>query len=172
MRNNKIWIICIALAISIMSISCVKNDVVEEEEYTAEKEQELLNTYLDYLIEEGYDIDTTANGVYYVVLTEGDGTTPQYGDEVSATYDGYFIGGAVFDTSGDPALYGYFKYKHRVDEMIDGWEEGIETIKKGGKSLLIVPSKLAYGEYGYYSILPYTTLLFEIYVHDIVSPEE
>lgn len=170
MKNTKIWIFSIIIGLAFIAGACSKNDVIEEEIYTAEKEQELLKSYLDFLIEEDYDIDTTANGVYYVVLEEGDSITPKYGDEVSVRYSGYFIGGTVFDSSGDPASYGYFKYKHGINGMIDGWEEGIETIKKGGTSLLIVPSKLAYGEYGYYDIPPYTTLLFEIYIHDIVSP--
>ena len=172
MKNKKNWIFGIIISLAFIAGSCSKNDVIEEETYTEEKEQELLQTYLDYLIEEDYDIDTTANGVYYVVLEEGDGIVPKYKDEVSVSYTGFFIGGAIFDTAGDPAYNGYYTYTHKVDGMIDGWEEGIETIKKGGTSLLIVPSKLAYGEYGYYDIPPYTTLLFEIYVHDIVPPEE
>ncbi len=159
-------------AFVLVFISCGKEDESEEVTYTPEKEQALLQEYLDYLIEKDYDIDTTANGVYYVTIEEGTGNTPHSGDQVSVSYNGLFIGGTVFDSSGDPSLYRYYTYTHRVTNMIDGWDEGIETIKKGGTSLIIVPSELAYGKDGLYDIPPYTTLLFEVYVHDIVPPEE
>ncbi|HBL75533.1 MAG: hypothetical protein A2W90_03375 [Bacteroidetes bacterium GWF2_42_66] len=169
--KNDFFLKVLLVLFTVVLISCGKDEEEGEITYTPEKEQALLKKYLDYLVEEEYDIDTTANGVYYVVIEEGTGNTPQSGDKVSVSYNGLFIGGAMFDSSGDPDSYGYYTYTHRVTDMLDGWEEGIETIKKGGTSLLIVPSNLAYGEYGYYDIPPYTTLLFEIYVHDIVSPE-
>ena len=171
MKIRKFLTAILVSTFALVFISCGK-DEEEEVTYSAEKEQVLLQKYLDYLIGEDYDIDTTANGVYYVVIEEGTGNIPQSGDKVSVSYNGLFIGGSVFDSSGNPDSYGYYTYTHRVTDMIEGWEEGIETIKEGGTSLLIVPSNLAYGEYGYYDIPPYTTLLFEIYVHDIASAEE
>ena len=159
------------LALVFVFTSCGKDDEIEEVEYTPEKEETLLRGYLDHLISNNYDIDTTANGVYYVVMEEGTGNVPQPGDKVSVSYNGLFIGGGIFDSSGNPSVNGYVTFTHRVDNMIDGWEEGIETIKEGGTSLLIVPSSLAYGKNGHYSIPPYTTLLFTIYVHKIVPAE-
>ncbi|MDX9883394.1 MAG: FKBP-type peptidyl-prolyl cis-trans isomerase [Prolixibacteraceae bacterium] len=170
MKIRKILNLLLPAVLLVASVSCGKEEE-EEITYSAEKEQELLQEYLDYLIGEDYDIDTTANGVFYVTLEEGTGNMPRLGDKVSVSYDGFFIGGSVFDSSGNPASNGYYTYIHGVDSMIDGWEEGIETIREGGTSLLIVPSKLAYGEYGSYAIPPYTTLLFTVYVHDIVPAE-
>ena len=134
-----------------------------------------MNQYLSALTENGQDVDTTANGVYYIEVEAGTGATVQEGDEISVAFSGYFIGSSLpFYTTGNPELYGYYTYKHKVADMIPGWEEGIETIKKGGTTLLIVPSWLAYGDKGFGTIRPYTTVLYQINVHDIVpaTPSE
>lgn len=159
----------IALMSGLLFTSCSKDD--EDTTYTQEGEKKLLNEYIAYVQEKGYDVDTTANGVFYITLEQGTGAYPKQGDKLEVAYTGKFIGGVAFDTSGDPATNGYFTFTHKVDRMIPGWEEGMESIKEGGKALLIVPSTMAYGATGNYGIPPYTTLLFEIYLHDVVSPE-
>lgn len=166
MKNRKLISIILTIVLGVVIYSCSKDDY---ETYDPEKqEQDLLKEYIEYLTANDFDVDTTENGVFYVVYTEGEGATPQYGDSVSVAYNGYIVGGSRFDSSGDTATNGYYKYQHGVTSIIPGWEEGIETIKKGGTSLIIIPSKLAYGSYGSYDIAPYTPIQFEIYVHDIV----
>lgn len=159
-----------ALMSALLFNSCSKEAEYEEITYTQEKEKQLLTEYLSFLQEKEFDIDTTANGVYYVVLEEGTGETPKQGETVKVAYTGKFIGGIAFDSSGDPATNGYFTFKHKIDRMIPGWEEGLSTMRKGGKSLLIVPSPMAYGSNGNFGIPPFSTLLFEIYLHDIIPP--
>lgn len=174
MKNVKFWMIALIIGFAIAAGSCKKDEVPDEPLYSEEKEQALLKEYLDYLIGKDYEIDSTETGLYYVVLEKGDSLSvpPQEGDELSVTYNGYFISGDIFDSSGNPALYGYYKYKHLTDPMIQGWEDGIETMQKGGTSLFIVPSKLGYGPYGSYAIPPYTTLIFSVYLHDVVRAED
>lgn len=168
MKRNRFFNILLVLTLTVILCSCSKKDDYTEL-YSAEIEQAKLNEYLDYLAGEGLEVKTTDSGVYYVVISEGEGDVPKAGDKVSVVYNAYFIDGERFASSGDPEIYGYFTYTHKIDNMIKGWEDGIETMKKGGSSLLIIPSDLAYGPTGYYDIPPYSSILYEIYVYDIES---
>jgi FKBP-type peptidyl-prolyl cis-trans isomerase FklB len=103
---------------------------------------------------------TTASGLQYQVLASGDaaGTSPTLEDSVLAHYHGTFIDGTVFDSSverGEPAEFG-------VSQVIAGWTEALQLMKKGDKWKLFIPSALAYGEMGSGPIGPHSTLVFEV----------
>jgi len=109
---------------------------------------------------EGTEV-TTASGLKYVELVEGTGATPQRGQTVSVHYTGTLTNGKKFDSSvdrGQPA-----EYKIGVGEVIKGWDEGIMSMKVGGKRKLTIPANLAYGPMGRPpNIPPNSTLLFDV----------
>ena len=78
-------------------------------------------------------------------------------------YNGTFLDGKVFDSSigKQPATF-------VLTNVIPGWIEGLQLMKKGGKSKLIIPSNLAYGQ-GNQGIPPFSTLLFDVELIDIKS---
>ncbi len=103
---------------------------------------------------------TTASGLQYQVLASGDasGTSPTLQDTVLAHYHGTFIDGSVFDSSverGEPAEFG-------VSQVIAGWTEALQLMKKGDKWKLFIPAALAYGETGSGPIGPHSALIFEV----------
>lgn len=112
--------------------------------------------------EEG--VKTTASGLAYKVLTEGTGPNPKATDQVTVHYTGKLIDGKVFDSSvkrGQPATF-------PLNRVIPGWSEGVQLMKKGGKSTLYLPSNLAYGERGAGGVIPpNATLVFEIELLEI-----
>ena len=112
--------------------------------------------------EEG--VKTTASGLAYKVLTEGTGPNPNATDQVTVHYTGKLIDGKVFDSSvkrGQPATF-------PLNRVIPGWSEGVQLMKKGGKSTLYLPSNLAYGERGAGGVIPpNATLVFEIELLEI-----
>lgn len=122
------------------------------------QEQMLLE---DYLERTNITIESTNSGLYFIEMTKGNGAKPIPGQTVVVHYTGYFIDGKIFSTtyrSGEP-----FKFRFGASEVIQGWEEGIDKMKIGGKYKLIIPSHLAYGAEGKgRKILPYSTLIFEI----------
>ena len=72
---------------------------------------------------------------------EGDGASPDANDRVTVHYHGTLIDGTVFDSSydrGQPATFG-------LNQVISGWTEGLQTMKKGGQTTLFIPSNLVYG---------------------------
>lgn len=105
---------------------------------------------------------TTASGLRYLELTEGDGDEAVAGKDVKVHYTGWLESdGSKFDSSvdrGDP-----FSFPLGAGRVIRGWDEGVAGMKVGGKRKLIIPSALGYGAQGAGgAIPPNATLIFEV----------
>ena len=108
----------------------------------------------------GGEVTTTASGLKYQDLKVGDGASPQMGQTVSVHYLGRLNdeNGKEFNnfTTGRPTEF-------KLGGVIPGWNEGLQTMKVGGKRSLWIPSRLAYGQAGRPpSIPPNSNLYFEI----------
>ncbi|MBN1872807.1 MAG: FKBP-type peptidyl-prolyl cis-trans isomerase [Anaerolineae bacterium] len=110
--------------------------------------------------------ETTESGLKYYDLEVGDGLTPETGQLVSVHYTGWLTDGLQFDSS---LLYGEpFTFALGAGEVIDGWEEGMATMKVGGLRQLVVPAELGYGATGAGDIIPpNATLIFEVELLEI-----
>jgi peptidylprolyl isomerase len=104
---------------------------------------------------------TTASGLKYTILSEGDGEKPAKGSVVQVHYTGTLEDGTKFDSSldrGEP-----IQFALGVGQVIPGWDEGIALLGVGDKAEFIIPSELAYGERGAGAIIPpNATLHFEV----------
>ncbi len=138
----------------------------DRKKYEAEMEKQMEEQYgenktkgaafmAEYKKEAG--VKTTASGLAYQVLKEGNGNAPAATDMVQVNYVGKLIDGTVFDESkGKPAEF-------RVDGVIKGWTEILQLMKPGGKVKVVIPYDLAYGaRYAGEKIPPFSTLVFEI----------
>ncbi|MEH2399195.1 FKBP-type peptidyl-prolyl cis-trans isomerase [Nostoc sp.] len=104
---------------------------------------------------------TTPSGLKYVELKEGTGATPQPGQTVEVHYVGTLEDGTKFDSSRDRGQ--PFSFKIGVGQVIKGWDEGLSTMKVGGRRQLIIPSELGYGSRGAGGVIPpNATLLFDV----------
>jgi len=104
----------------------------------------------------------TATGLRTLDVAVGTGAEPKAGDTVSVSYTGWLSSdGTKFDSSlesGTP-----FEFKLGAGEVIPGWDEGVATMRVGGKRRLIIPAELAYGEAGRPpTIPPNAELTFDI----------
>lgn len=148
-----------------------------------EEAQKLLNDYFAGLqanadkknkeISEGFlaenkqqeGVITTASGLQYIVIKEGDGPKPKETDTISCHYEGRLIDGTVFDSSyrrNQPIEF-------PVNQVIPGWVEALQLMPVGSKWRLFIPSELAYGEHGAGDIIrPNSALIFDVELLKIV----
>ena len=111
---------------------------------------------------------TTASGLKYVDVKVGNGASPVKGKQVKVHYTGTLENGKKFDSSVDRNE--PFSFVIGVGQVIPGWDEGVMSMKVGGKRKLIIPSKLGYGERGAGGVIPpNATLLFDVELLDVAK---
>lgn len=159
---------------SLLTVSVKMVDVISREEFERDREDariagereedQLLNEYLQ---KNNIDIEPTMSGMYYIETEKGTGPAPIPGKMVAIHYEGYFLNGQTFDSS-----YGRrepLKFKLGAGDVIQGLEEGVARMRRGGRATLIIPSPLAYGDQQVGPIPPFATLIFEVW---LVGTEE
>ena len=110
-------------------------------------------------------VKTTPIGLQYKVITQGTGAIPADTCEVKVNYKGTLIDGTEFDSSykrNEPATF-------RANQVIKGWTEALTMMPVGSKWELYIPQDLAYGPRGQGQIKPFSTLIFEVELLDIVK---
>lgn len=138
-----VYLFCLALF-----FSCSSEDDVN---FDAQNEADIVK----YLADNNLNAKKSSSGLYYIVNTEGTGANPSVNSNVKVAYKGYFLDGKVFDesTSG---------IEFNLQQVIAGWTEGITYFKEGGSGVLLVPSRLGYGNNGRGSIPGGAVLVFDI----------
>ncbi len=113
----------------------------------------------------GKKVMTTASGLKYIDETVGTGASPQRGQTVVVHYTGWLYvngeKGKKFDSSVD--RHEPFEFPIGEGHVIKGWDEGVASMKVGGKRTLIIPPALGYGAQGAGGIIPpNATLMFDV----------
>ncbi|MGB0389174.1 MAG: FKBP-type peptidyl-prolyl cis-trans isomerase [Ardenticatenaceae bacterium] len=105
--------------------------------------------------------ETTSSGLEYAILAPGEGREAQANDIVVVTYTGWLENGTMFDSSiprGEP-----LEFVLGRQQVISGWDEGVQGMKVGQKRQLRIPSRLAYGRRGAGNVIPpNATLIFDV----------
>jgi FKBP-type peptidyl-prolyl cis-trans isomerase FkpA len=140
------------LAVSILALalfSCKKKASTDQ----AAVDRQIIT---NYIASHSLSAQSTPDGLYYVITTQGTGTKPTSSSTVTVLYNGYYTDGTVFDRSNSAGL------TCSLASVIKGWQEGIPLFNVGGKGKLLIPSALGYGPKGSGSIAPNTVLIFDI----------
>jgi FKBP-type peptidyl-prolyl cis-trans isomerase FkpA len=129
----------------------------------AETEKKAGQAYVEKAAKES-GAKKTESGAILTTIKEGKGEQPKATDTVKVHYHGTLIDGTVFDSSvkrGEPATF-------PLNQVIKCWTEGLQLMKVGGKSKLVCPSAIAYGDRGSPpTIKPGATLVFEVELLEI-----
>jgi len=118
---------------------------------------------LSYINANGITATKHSTGLYYQILSQGTGATPNVNNRVFVKYTGKLTNGTVFDEQQDHIKTGWI-----LGTLIRGWQIGIPLIQKGGKIKLIVPSSLGYGCNGSSGAIPANSILvFDVELIDV-----
>lgn len=154
-----------------------------ELKFSQEEAETIIQTYLQGMMEKKFEgnkaisdgflaengerkeVQKTASGLQYEVITEGEGDKPAPTSNVTVHYHGTLIDGTVFDSSvdrGEPTSFG-------VNQVIPGWTEALQLMNKGSKYRLYIPQELAYGPNPHPggAIEPYMALIFDVELIEI-----
>jgi len=135
----------------------------QEEQYNAYMEQARAaedSTMQEYIAKNKIKVAPTASGLYFISKKAGNGAQAVAGQRVFVHYTGKLLDGTKFDSSydrGEP-----IDFVLGSGQVIPGWDEGIAMMKVGEKAVLLIPSKLAYGERGNQVIPPCAPLVFDV----------
>ncbi len=109
---------------------------------------------------------TTESGLKYTDEIVGDGISPKTGQKVTVHYTGTLENGKKFDSSKDRDQ--PFTFTIGVGQVIQGWDEGVASMKVGGKRTLVIPAELGYGRRGAGGVIPpNATLIFDVELLDV-----
>ena len=97
-------------------------------------------------------LTTTASGLQYEDAVVGTGASPTKGKSVTVHYTGTLKDGKKFDSSLDRGK--PFQFNIGIGQVIAGWDEGVATMKVGGKRKLVIPANLGYGARGAAGVIP------------------
>lgn len=147
----KLWSLVVLL---LVLGSCGKDAVIDEDK-----------AIQDYLAANDLTAEKTEEGLYYIITKEGTGGRANITSNVTVHYRGYLLDGSVFDSSIDRGQKSTFP----LANVITGWQIGIPKLKEGGSGMLLIPSKLAYGERGQPNSIigANETLIFDIELFEV-----
>ena len=132
-------------------------------DYKAENEQEIQA----YIATNNLDATRSSSGLYYVVDVEGDGAAISSVSDVSVRYKGYYTDDTLLEENTEGVSF-------NLQQVIPGWQEGLQYFNEGGSGMLLIPSHLAYGSEDFNGIPGGSVLIFEIEVidYDVENEEE
>ncbi|HVW95363.1 MAG TPA: FKBP-type peptidyl-prolyl cis-trans isomerase [Mucilaginibacter sp.] len=135
--------------------------------------QEEIKAADKYISDHHLNMHTTASGLKYQIIQPSNGRKPVVGDTLLVNYAGKDLNDKVFDSSIESVAkaagleqpgrtYEPLQVVAGAGGVIPGWEEGLLLLNEGSKAIMVIPSKLAYGESGYQGIPPFSTLVFDL----------
>lgn len=147
-QTASIWLLAVLL-----TLSCKSEKQADQEATLLDKEIRALTVPADAI--------TTESGLKYVDTQAGEGKQPQTGQEVAVHYTGKLMDGSKFDSSLDRNQ--PLRFNVGTGQMIAGFDEGVASMKVGGKRILYIPSDLAYGDSGIPGVIPPKAMIvFEV----------
>ena len=166
------------LTLSIKVVDIFKDEEQVRNDQTAQlesKKAQEVQTIQKYLADKNINAEKTEKGVFVQVLSKGDGPKVDSGKAVHVMYRGETFGGKVFDSNLD-STFGHtepFVFVIGQRGAIEGWDDGLRLLNKGGKAKLYIPSMMAYGPNPPQGapFKAYENLIFDVEVVDVTTAQ-
>lgn len=153
--------------LKVMKITSETPDVKARRLEATERKSSEKQAIADYISQNNIEVAPTESGLYFISVREGSGPRARAGDTVKVNYTGSLLDGTIYSSSYDHQMPLTFVVGN--GEMLAGWEEAILLMKQGGKAKWIVPSSLAFGSYEREGVKPYSPLVFDVELIEIVD---
>ncbi|MCE5321723.1 FKBP-type peptidyl-prolyl cis-trans isomerase [bacterium] len=153
--------ILLAVGVIFALIGCGKEETKQTQTPAPAKEKSESAATSDAQTQSEDGFISTESGLQYKDTKVGTGPAVKVGDSVTVEYKGWLDNGTVFDSTKKPGA-GPFSFNVGSGQVIKGWDEGLQGMKKGGVRQLILPPALGYGSEDMGTIPPNSTLHFEI----------
>lgn len=147
------------LLLRIFVLSLILTSCAKKKEQELKDEQD--NSISEYLTSNNIDATKSSSGLYYFISKEGSSKKPNSTSQVRVSYKGYLLNGTEFDYSDSTGVV------FRLNQVIEGWTEGIPYFGEGGEGTLFIPSHLGYGSQTKSNIPKNSILIFDIVLHDV-----
>ena len=146
--------IIILISTAFIFITCNKKD---DNHCTPATPQSESDEMAAFCIAQGINYMVDTNGIYYELIDQGSGITPNTNSLVTVTYKALTLdGNVVEDKTADPVT-------KQLNEFIEGWRIALPYIQKGGRIKMILPSSLAYGCIGISNLIaPNSPLYYDV----------
>jgi FKBP-type peptidyl-prolyl cis-trans isomerase FkpA len=139
----------------LLFVKCASDD--SQKDFTEANDNEIQA----YISSKGLVAQKSASGLYYVIDIAGSANKPLPSSNVTVAYKGYFTDGDVFDESNAAGI------SFNLNQVIPGWTEGLTYFGEGGSGVLLIPSRLGYGDSGQGSIPGGAVLIFDVALKSI-----
>ncbi|GAA4433997.1 hypothetical protein GCM10023188_24420 [Pontibacter saemangeumensis] len=130
-----------------------------------ETDEQLIQEYLKNNNVDMAAVTRTNSGLYYLKLEEGTGAKVESGDNVEVKYKGWLLNGTEFDSNYDSTK--PFEFMVGAQQVIAGWDEGLQLMHEGENARLYIPSRLGYGQRPAGTIPANSVLVFDVEIVDI-----
>jgi FKBP-type peptidyl-prolyl cis-trans isomerase FkpA len=150
-----LWFFCALVLLSLGSCDPTRKN--------EKAESEAIANYLSSNPADTFKLEPS--GLYYRDVVVGTGRSPVTGDTADVVTTGKYLNGTEFYTTAGGAD---MVFEVGDPFILSGFDEGITYMKEGGKATFLVPSKLAYGTQGYYTIPGYTPLLYDVQLIKVI----
>lgn len=144
--------------IAVLAVLSLLSACSKDNRPQSEIDQEIIT---EYLTNNNITATKTDSGLWYNIISQGNGPTPSLSSRVTVRYKGYLTNGTVFDETGSQSV-SFF-----LSQVILGWQEGIPYIQEGGNIHLYIPSGLGYGSRSVGNIPANSVLIFEVQLLDV-----
>jgi len=144
-----------ALILAIGVSSCSKKKTEEQ----AATDDMIIRNYIET---NNLTAISNENGLYHIIDEEGTGDSPNRFSTVTVAYKGYLTDGTVFDESSEEGI------TFGLQNVIEGWTEGIPKFNEEGMGTLLIPSALGYGKSSVGSIPPNSVLIFDVHLIEVI----
>jgi peptidylprolyl isomerase len=156
-------LLLVSVTIVVLCSGCTRsttaNTPVEAQGTPATGAVDTASVFRPYTIDSSKLI-TTASGLRYQIIEEGNGVLPRQGEMVRAHYHGTLVTGTVFDSSFERQQ--PFEFAVGTGQVIKAWDEAFSLFKVGTKAILICPPGIAYGAQDRDPIPANSTLRFDV----------